>query len=127
MPVVLQGALAALLASAGLDEIVQLHGQPDHSHAGRYDVAIVTGALPESVRTDVLIMLPDTGSGAGTASVTTGHGTHQVHVESHGQVLDLLDEFFPSAVPRPRWAFSASDHLIGPDGGHPITVETTAG
>jgi hypothetical protein len=100
LPLVVQGALAALVAAAGVgDIVVELHGQPLQGHAARYDVAIVTGALPDNVRADVLIVLPGTEGTAGTASVTTVDGTRVRQVSSPGQVLDLLGEFFPSVAP----------------------------
>ena len=100
-PLVLEGALAAILASGGRDEVVQFHELPGAAGAGgpggpaSFDAAIVTAALPPDVRADMVIVLPDTEHGSRTGRVRSGAGWRDVPIATARQVLDLLVEQFP--------------------------------
>ena len=95
-PAVLEGALAVLLGSGAGNEVVEFHAGADLDPGSRYDAAIVTIAAMDGVHADVVITLPDTGSGDGIGHVTTPTVDRDVALRSHQQVIDLLDEQFPS-------------------------------
>lgn len=99
----LEGALAVLLTSRVRHRVVQFHAASEAERSGRYDAAVVSGALARGVRADLVIVLPDAGSGGGTGlgHVTAGGAHREVDLRSHQQVIDLLDEQFPLGLSRP--------------------------
>ena len=100
-PAVLEGALALLLGSGADNDVVQFHDATELDLARRYDAAIVTIELLDDVRADVVITLPDTVAGSGMGHVTTATVDRDVALHSTQQVIDLLDEQFPTGVSRP--------------------------
>ena len=105
-PVVLEGALAAILERIGLDQVVQFHTVEQIDRAAVYDAAIVSAGFPDEVRAWVTITLPDTQvSGGGPGSTRPGHitapGTSQpVDIRDQRQIIDLLDEHVPAVRSR---------------------------
>jgi hypothetical protein len=93
-PAVLEGALARLL-SARFDDVVQTGRSGLRAAAGAYDVAVISDRLPDGVRADVVITLPDTYGSGGTGTVRTGEGVRDVTIAKAERVLELLDEYSP--------------------------------
>jgi formylmethanofuran dehydrogenase subunit A len=96
-PRVLEGALAAILERLDLDDVVQLH---DDGRAGAYDAAIVTITLPDDIRSDFVITLPDTVGEAALGRVTVDGQSSDVALPTHNEVIDLLDEQLPAQASR---------------------------
>lgn len=100
-PVVLEGALAALLAGEAA-EVVQLHQATPGDRTSTYDAAIVTSGLLPGVRSEVLITLPDTRAGAGLVLIEVGGTSRQVQVRTSEEVVGLLAcAAPPPSPPRP--------------------------
>ncbi len=95
-PGLLEGALARLLRDDAQDEVVQVSRRGVAPQAG-YDAAVVSDVLPEGVRADVVITLPDTRGSGGTGTVRSGQGVSEVSISSPEQVVELLESY----VPRP--------------------------
>lgn len=89
-PAVLEGALAAMLAASGDDDVVKRGGD------GRYDAAVVSDDLPPGVQAEVVITLPDTRGSGGTGTVTRGGVVHQVSIGGATRVVELLEEYVPA-------------------------------
>lgn len=100
-PTVLEGALAVLLQARSGSEVVQYHDATEIDLTAPYDAAIVSVELVDDVHADVVITLPGSEAGGGVGHVITNNVDREVQVQSHQQVIDLLDEQFP-ALPTPR-------------------------
>lgn len=95
-PEVLAGAIAEVLASAGVDEVVG-RGQLTDAHL---DAAVVTIDLREGVDADVVIELPDTSGNTGVGRVTTALGGEEVVITGAATILELLDRYCPAVTAR---------------------------
>ena len=94
-PTVLEGALAKMLSVASNDEVVQAGHRGVGVQDGGYDAAVVSDRLPDSVRADVVITLPDTRGSGGTGTVTTGSAVHEVSIAGAERVVELLEQYSP--------------------------------
>ena len=95
-PTVLEGALAVLLQARAGNDVVQYHHAAEIDLTAPYDAAIVSVELVDDVQADVVITLPGGGTSAGVGHVITNNVDREVEVQSHQQVIDLLDEQFPA-------------------------------
>ena len=77
---------------------------PDIVHVGEpgfqgihavYDAAVVSDAVPECVRAEVVITLPDTRGSGGTGTVRRGDVVQEVSIASAEQVVELLESYLP--------------------------------
>ena len=93
-PGVLEGALARMLSAGFGDEVVQV-GRSGLKAPGGYDAAVVSDQLPEGVRADVVITLPDTRGSAGTGTVQEGQAVHDVTIGGAERVVQLLEQYVP--------------------------------
>ncbi len=96
-PVVLEGVLAFLIARRQQGQVVEFHSTPD-ALARSYDAALVSCPAPPDVRADVVICLP--AGGAGRTSVTKNGNTEWTVVNSHHDVVQLLNEQRAGGVSR---------------------------
>lgn len=94
-PAVLEGALAKMLAAGSGDEIVQVGRTGRQADDGGYDAAVVSDLLPDSVRADVVITLPDTAGSGGTGTVRRGDVVFDVKIGRAEQVVELLERYSP--------------------------------
>lgn len=101
-PVVLEGALAALLSGGDRADVIQFHSAHADDLVAHYDAAIVTDGLGAAVRSDLLITLPDTTGAGGAARVTAGAVSRSVAVGTGAEVIDLLAEQFREEMPAIR-------------------------
>jgi hypothetical protein len=93
-PGVLEGALARLLSAGFHDEVVQV-GRTGRTAPGGYDAAVVSDQLPDGVRADVVITLPDTRGSGGTGTVTSGEAVQEVSIGGAERVVELLEQYVP--------------------------------
>jgi hypothetical protein len=94
-PDLLEGALARLLARGRDDEVVQVGGRGRKAPGGGYDAAVVSDRLPDGVRADVVITLPDTRGSGGTGTVRSGELVEDVSIEGAERVVELLEQYSP--------------------------------
>lgn len=94
-PGVLEGALARLLSSRIDDEVVELGRRGRGALRGGYDAAVVSDELPEGVRADVVITLPDTRGSGGIGTVRIGQVVHDVGIRGADRVVELLEQYVP--------------------------------
>ena len=94
-PGVLEGALARLLSAEFHDEVVQVGRTGRTAPGGGYDAAVVSNQLPDGVRADVVITLPDTRGSGGTGTVTSGEAVHEVSIGGAERVVELLEQYSP--------------------------------
>lgn len=105
-PLVLEGALAAILELIALDEVVQFHNATDAERGAPYDAAIVTPDFGSEILADVVITLPDTQDCTGHAGhdhrghLTTPNVSDDVDIRDQREVIDLLDAHVPVGVSR---------------------------
>ncbi len=105
-PVVLEGALAAILELIGLDQVVQFHRTEEIDPATVYDAAIVSAGFPDVVRARATITLPDTEASGGSPGsrrpghVSAGSTSRQVDIRDQRQIIDLLDQHVPTVTSR---------------------------
>ena len=108
-PVVLEGAFAAILNLAGVDQVLQFHSATEAERAEDYEAAIVSIPLDHGIRADVVIVLPEV-NGDGGHPATQDHGyvragpvRHEVEIHDQRSIIDLidlLDVHAPAAVSR---------------------------
>lgn len=60
-----------------------------------YDAAVVSDAVPEGVRAEVVITLPDTRGSGGTGTVRRGDVVQEVSIPSAERVVELLESYLP--------------------------------
>lgn len=94
-PGLLEGALARLLSAGFGDEVVQVGRCGLSAPNGGYDAAVVSDRLPEGVRADVVITLPDTRGSGGTGTVTSGEALQEVSIGGAERVVELLEQYVP--------------------------------
>jgi hypothetical protein len=94
-PLVLEGVLAFLIERAQQGEVVQFHSTP-HPLGRRYDAAVVSCPAPAFVQAEVVICFP--ADGAGRTSVTKNGDTTWTVIQSHGEIIRLLEEHCPKAT-----------------------------
>jgi hypothetical protein len=94
-PGLLEGALAKLLSDTFEGEVVRLGRAGGEAPEGGYDAAVVSDELPEGVRADVLITLPDTRGSSGVGTVKRGELVDEVFIPGAERVLELLEEYVP--------------------------------
>ena len=104
-PLVLEGALGAILDLIALDEVVQFHASTEADRAGPFDAAVISSAYSAEVWAELMITLPDIRSMAGTSPDHRGHLTTtrlsgDVEIRDQRQILELLDEHLPRGVSR---------------------------
>ena len=93
-PGMLEGALGALLSTGSGDDVVQV-GRKGMEAPGHYDAAVVSDKLPDGVRADVLITLPDTRGSGGTGTVSCGDVVYEVTIAGAERVVELLEQYVP--------------------------------
>ncbi len=93
-PVVLEGAMAKLLESPSV-EVIQYHEADRLDLAEPCDAAIVTIELPDEMRPDVVITLPDTVGPSGHGRLTVGQESREVDITSFQDLRTLLHEHLP--------------------------------
>ena len=84
-----------MLSATSHDEIVQVGRKGLDTYDGEYDAAVVSDTLPDSVRADVVIMLPDTRGSGGTGTVTSGEAVYEVAIGGAERVVELLEQYSP--------------------------------
>lgn len=94
-PGVLEGALARLLSATFDDEVVQAGRSGRGASFGGYDAAVVSDQLPEGVRAEVVITLPDTRGSGGTGTLRTGGDVRDVAITGAERVVELLEQYSP--------------------------------
>ena len=94
-PTVLEGALAKMLSAGSDDEIVQVGRGGLEVDDGAYDAAVVSDHLPDTVRADVVITLPDTRGSGGTGTVVSGEAVYEVRITGAERVVELLEQYSP--------------------------------
>ncbi len=82
-----------MLSASLQDEIVQVGRRGLEAYQGEYDAAVVSEDLPESVRADVVITLPDTRGSGGTGTVTCGEAVYEVTIAGAERVVALLEQY----------------------------------
>jgi hypothetical protein len=92
-PVLMQGALAKLLLEARDVEVVQLSGADPSDFRGGYDAAVVSDRLPEGVRADLVITLPDTRGSGGTGTVRSGDLLDEVTIGDAERIMELIEQY----------------------------------
>jgi hypothetical protein len=90
---VLEGALASVLSARFDDVVVELGRTGLKSPGAGYDAAVVSDELPEGVRADVVITLPDTRGSGGTGTVRSGEVVQHVGISRADQVVELLERY----------------------------------
>ncbi len=95
-PRLLGGAIAQVLASAGVDDVVSR----DQFGAGHVDAAVVTGVLPDLLEADVIVELPDSASGTGLGQVRTARGVEPIQIDGTLSILEVLDRYCPGPTSR---------------------------
>jgi hypothetical protein len=90
-PRMLEGALAAWIEASEDAEVVQFHEVTPEEAAG-CDAGVVTIELPDELRPDVVIVLPDSEGNAGMGRVEDHGEVIDLRIESTQHVLDLLHE-----------------------------------
>lgn len=60
-----------------------------------YDAAVVSDAVPEGIRAEVVITLPDTRGSGGTGTVRRGGVVQEVSIASAERVVELLESYLP--------------------------------
>ena len=96
-PALLEGALNEVLSASGTEEVVRFTGDAENQLAGEYDAAVVCTVLPDTIRSRVVITLPDSYGSGGTGVVRDHNGVHQVSINGPEQVIELLDKYAPRA------------------------------
>jgi hypothetical protein len=94
-PGVLEGALAKLLSSDADDEVIQVGRRGLTAPGGRYDAAIVSDRLPDGVRAEVVITLPDARDSRATGTVRSGNALHDVGIGAAERVVEILEHYVP--------------------------------
>ena len=94
-PGVLEGALARLLSARFDDEVVQAGRSGLHGASGGYDAAVISDRLPDGVRADVVITLPDTRGSGGIGRVAMGKLVRDVGIGGAERVVELLEQYVP--------------------------------
>lgn len=97
-PRLLEGALIEVLSASGIEEIDRFTGGAGVQWVGEYDAAVVCTVLPDTIRSRVVITLPDCCGSGGTGVVRDHDGVHEVSINGPEQVIELLDEYAPRAV-----------------------------
>ena len=92
---VLEGALARLLSAGCDNEVVQVGRSRRKAPDGGYDAAVVSDRLPDGVRADVVITLPDTRGSGGIGTVTNGEVVEDVSIARAERVVELLEQYSP--------------------------------
>ena len=71
-------------------------GEPGaHDVDGVYDAAVVSDAVPDGIRAEVVITLPDTRGSGGTGTVRRGDVVDEVSIASAEEVVELLESYVP--------------------------------
>lgn len=97
-PGVLEGALAEVLAANDrTDEVVQ-HHRDSTTRGVAFDAAVICNDLPDDVRSEIVITLPDSRGSAGTGTIRCAEGLREVQIQGLEQVIDLLDEYAPRST-----------------------------
>ena len=94
-PGVLEGALALLLSAGSDDEVVQIGRVGIAAPDGGYDAAVISNQLPDGIRADVVITLPDTRGSGGAGTVRSGEVVHSVTIGGAEGVVALLEQYSP--------------------------------
>ena len=98
-PQLLEDALADVLRSTGLDEVLVSRGNAADSPTMAYDAVILT--LPDdTVHADVVIEITDDAVARG--HVTIGSRSEDVALPNPKELLALLDRLVPAAAARAR-------------------------
>ena len=85
-----------MLSTRSDDEVVQLRRTVRKNLHGYYDAAVISDDLPDGVRAEVVILLPDTYGSGGTGTVTVGEDVYQVSIPGAERVVELIDRYVPS-------------------------------
>lgn len=101
-PGVLEGALAKMISAGSADEVVQLSRTGAKHFESGFDAAVVSDQLPDGVRADVVITLPDTRGSAGTGTVRKGGVVEEVSITGAERVIELLEQYVPLEADTPR-------------------------
>lgn len=94
-PGVLEGALARMLSARFDDEVVQVGRRGLQGAGGDYEAAVISDRLPEGVRADVVITLPDTRGSGGVGTITRGEVVSDVGIGGAERVVELLEQYVP--------------------------------
>jgi hypothetical protein len=98
-PAMLADSLIRVLETIGVDVVIDLR-EVDSVTAAHFDAAITTGDLPANIETDLVIRLPETGSGTTAGWVQRGVGRFAVDIPDLEAALELLNAFCPAGGPR---------------------------
>ena len=95
-PRLLGDTLARALATATSFEVVVYTedgvAAPGDAN-GAFDLAVVSGDLPQGVTVDIVLSLPDTPTGAGIGRVRSGLSERDIVVDDIGAIQRVIGEF----------------------------------
>ena len=94
-PALLEGALAQILSGAPYHDFVHVDEPGAHDVDGVYDAAVVSDVVPQGIRAEVVITLPDTRGSGGTGTVRRGDVVHEASIASAERVVELLESYLP--------------------------------
>lgn len=98
-PALFETALVDILRRANIDDVVSA-AELDGDIRGSYDIAVVTGDVPDGVTSEVTIQLPQNESGTGDITVRDHSGSRTSRLISLRQVFDALDRASPASLRR---------------------------
>ena len=84
-----------MLSNGSGDEVVQLRRSDRKNLDGPFDVAVISDELPDGVRADIVILLPDTYGSGGTGTVTIGDSADEVSIPEAERVVELIETHVP--------------------------------
>lgn len=95
-PPMLADVLSKVLGRPDLDVVV--HPERRGGRTRRFDLAVVTGDLPEGLAADIVIRLPEDTGPTGLGAVETPEGGGVVRLRGLPDLVDLLDSVLPRSV-----------------------------
>lgn len=84
-----------MLSVGPVSDFVQVDEPGFQGVDGVYDAAVVSDAVPDGIRAEVVITLPDTRGSGGTGTVRSGDVVDEVSIASAEQVVELLESYVP--------------------------------
>jgi hypothetical protein len=97
-PRLLEGALIEVLSASGTQDVVRFTGGAEDQCAVEYDAAFVCTVLPDTIRSRVVITLPDCYGSGGRGVLQDHDGVREVRIDGPEQIIELLHEYAPPAL-----------------------------
>lgn len=95
-PPMLAEVLSKVLGRPDLEVVV--YPERKLRRTPHFDVAVVTGALPEGLAADIVIRLPEDTGPTGLGAVETSEGGEVVRLRGLPDLVELLDSVLPRVV-----------------------------